>query len=139
MSTFPRTIKNIWRAGFMDSVKQLATLGDTKAGTLVGTDKYGNRYFQNDQEELPLRTRWVRYKNFYGDAAEIEPQWHAWMSYAIDTPPSQSVIPNTGYERWGHNIGYNPTQTRGAYKPYSTVKPKISAWEPKVAVRGEAQ
>lgn len=35
--------------------------GDTKAGTLIGQDKYGNKYFENLEEELPrkddLRTR----------------------------------------------------------------------------------
>ncbi|KAF3925898.1 hypothetical protein ABW20_dc0104828 [Dactylellina cionopaga] len=138
MSTIPRTLRNIWRTGFRESFWQLATIGDTKAGTLVGTDKFGNKYFQNDAEELPLRNRWVRYKNFYGDAAEIEPGWHAWMSYATDNLPSQSVIPNTGAEKWaGTPLQYNPTQSRGAYKPYSTVRPKIAAWEPHVAPRGE--
>lgn len=29
--------------------------GDTKAGTLVGTDRYGNRYYENSSEELPCR------------------------------------------------------------------------------------
>ncbi|KAK6349627.1 hypothetical protein TWF696_005910 [Orbilia brochopaga] len=135
MSTLPRTIRNIWRSGIKDTIWQLATIGDTKAGTLVGIDKYGNKYFQNDQEELPLRTRWVKYKNFYGDAAEIEPGWHAWISYATDNLPTDPVYHNAGYEKWGQNLGYNPTQTRGAYKPYSTVKPKIVPWAPKVAVR----
>jgi hypothetical protein len=27
--------------------------GDTKAGTLIGTDRYGNKYFENLEEELP--------------------------------------------------------------------------------------
>ena len=37
-------------------------MGDTKVGTLVGVDRYGNKYFEN-KEELPLRTRWVDYKD----------------------------------------------------------------------------
>lgn len=28
-------------------------IGDTKAGTLIGTDKYGNKYYENMTEELP--------------------------------------------------------------------------------------
>lgn len=28
-------------------------VGDTKAGTLIGQDRFGNRYFENLQEELP--------------------------------------------------------------------------------------
>jgi hypothetical protein len=27
--------------------------GDTKAGTLIGTDRWGNKYFENLAEELP--------------------------------------------------------------------------------------
>jgi len=38
--------------------------GDTKAGTLIATDRYGNKYFENLDEELPLRTRWVDYKDY---------------------------------------------------------------------------
>lgn len=49
---------------------QGAIVGDTKAGTLIGTDRYGNKYFENMEEELPrewfpwhlpcikLTTRW---------------------------------------------------------------------------------
>lgn len=28
-------------------------IGDTKAGTLVGTDKFGNKYYENWTDELP--------------------------------------------------------------------------------------
>lgn len=34
--------------------------GDTKYGVLIGTDRWGNKYYENLEEELPLRTRWVR-------------------------------------------------------------------------------
>lgn len=34
-------------------------IGDTKAGTLVGTDRMGNKYFENITEDLPLRVRLV--------------------------------------------------------------------------------
>ena len=37
-------------------------IGDTKAGTYVASDRYGNKYYENLSEELPLRTRWVDYK-----------------------------------------------------------------------------
>ncbi len=30
--------------------------GDTKAGTLVGVDKFGNKYFENMQDELPRQS-----------------------------------------------------------------------------------
>jgi hypothetical protein len=28
-------------------------MGDTKRGALVGIDRYGNKYFENLEEELP--------------------------------------------------------------------------------------
>lgn len=30
-----------------------AIAGDTKAGTLIAKDRYGNKYYENLQEELP--------------------------------------------------------------------------------------
>jgi NADH ubiquinone oxidoreductase subunit NDUFA12 len=38
-------------------------MGDTKAGTWIAKDRYGNKYFENLAEELPLRTRRVDYKD----------------------------------------------------------------------------
>ena len=57
-------------------------IGDTKAGTLIGIDRYGNKYFENLAEELPLRTRWVDFREKEYDPSQIEPGWHAWT-----TPP----------------------------------------------------
>lgn len=65
-------------------------LGDTKAGTLVGTDRFGNKYYENDTEELPcrysvlsrlrvltdplrtVRTKWVDYKAWDYDAYVVQ-------------------------------------------------------------------
>lgn len=35
-------------------------LGDTKAGTFIGADRYGNKYFENMKEELPRKTILLR-------------------------------------------------------------------------------
>lgn len=37
-----------------------AITGDTKAGTLIGTDRFGNKFYENVQEELPRKTDRVR-------------------------------------------------------------------------------
>lgn len=29
--------------------------GDTKAGTLIGVDRYGNKFYENMEEELPRK------------------------------------------------------------------------------------
>lgn len=36
-------------------------IGDTKAGTLIATDRYGNKYFENLAEELPCKLAMVHF------------------------------------------------------------------------------
>ena len=145
MSTIMRTLRNLRRIGFKEYGHQMQYLGaltlilapnawfnwnisliptligDTKAGTLMGTDRWGNKYFENLEEELPLRTRWVDYKAKEFDAAQIEPGWHAWMSYLVDKPPTEDKLLEVGRRVWElPHPTPNFTQGRGAYKPYST-------------------
>jgi len=137
MSTILRSLRNLRRVGLRDAAHQMQHIGDTKAGTLIATDRYGNKYFENLDEELPLRTRWVDYKDYELDPAHIEPGWHAWISYMVDKPPTEDPILKTGVRAWElpeHRPNF--TQTRAAYRPYSTVKPKFNAWTPVVAQRG---
>ncbi|KAL1984441.1 hypothetical protein VTN96DRAFT_9135 [Rasamsonia emersonii] len=136
MSTITRTLRNLWRIGFKEYGHQMQNIGDTKAGTLIGVDRFGNKYYENFEEELPLRTRWVDYKEKYFDPSHIEPGWHAWLSYMVDTPPNKDKILETGVRKWElpeHRPNF--TLTRAAYKPYSTTRPKISAWNPVAAPR----
>ncbi|KAK3359626.1 NADH ubiquinone oxidoreductase subunit NDUFA12-domain-containing protein [Lasiosphaeria hispida] len=134
MSYLTRTLGNLRKIGFKEYWHQLNYIGDTKAGKLVGVDKFGNKYFE-DNEELPLRTRWIDYAKHDFDPAQIEPLWHLWISYGTDTLPSQD--PSASIHRsWAapHHIP-NYTATRGAFKTYNTTKPKIKSWEPVVAAR----
>ncbi|KAF5590085.1 nadh-ubiquinone oxidoreductase subunit [Fusarium pseudocircinatum] len=113
----------------------LTSAGDTKAGRLIGTDRAGNKFFENN-EELPLRTRWVEYAKHDYDAAHIEPGWHAWISYSVDKPPTEDPLLQAGVRAFEPSRALpNFTQTRGAFKTYNTSKSKISAWEPVAAPR----
>lgn len=93
---------------------------------------------------LLVRTRWVDYKDqeyspyvipkcqyqsllpsyshvFTTASCQIDPGWHAWMSYLVDKPPTEDALLRTQQRAWElpeHRP--NPTQTRAAYKPYST-------------------
>ena len=98
----------------------LTSAGDTKAGRLIGTDRAGNKFFENN-EELPLRTRWVEYAKHDYDAATIEPGWHAWISYSVDAPPTQDPLIKAGTRKFEPTTAIpNHTQTLGAFKTYST-------------------
>ncbi|KAJ9503423.1 hypothetical protein LTR99_002181 [Exophiala xenobiotica] len=131
MSTVTRTLRNLWKIGFKEYGHQIQYMGDTKYGVLVGKDRYGNKFFENLEEDLPLRTRWVDYKDKELDASQIEPGWHAWMSYLVDKPPVEDKIMAVGLRPWEpKEPRINMTASRAAYRPYSTTKPKYSAWDP---------
>ncbi|KAH6892976.1 NADH ubiquinone oxidoreductase subunit NDUFA12-domain-containing protein [Thelonectria olida] len=135
MSTITRTLRNLRKVGIKDYFTQMLYIGDTKYGALVGVDRAGNKYFENN-EELPLRTRWVEYAKHDYDAAHIEPGWHAWISYSLDAPPTQDALIQPGTRHFEPTKAIpNYTQTRGAFKTYNTTKPKIQAWQPVAAPR----
>ncbi|KAH8171184.1 NADH ubiquinone oxidoreductase subunit NDUFA12 domain-containing protein [Sarocladium implicatum] len=135
MSTIPRTLRGIRKIGIKQYFVQMLYIGDTKVGQLMGTDRAGNKFYEN-MEELPLRTRWVEYAKHDYDAAQIEPGWHAWMSYALDKAPPSDPLIQTGTRAFEPRIpAPNRTATAGAFKTYSTTKSKIAAWEPIAAPR----
>ncbi|KFY19300.1 hypothetical protein V491_04504, partial [Pseudogymnoascus sp. VKM F-3775] len=80
--TVLRTLRNLRRAGIKDALHQMQHIGDTKAGTLVGIDNFGNKFFENMEEELPLRTRWVDYKQY---------EWDPYVP--LSSPSPQSPFP----------------------------------------------
>lgn len=53
MSTILRTWRNLRKIGLKEYAHQMQYLGDTKAGTYVASDRYGNKYYENQEEELP--------------------------------------------------------------------------------------
>ncbi|KAK0666420.1 NADH ubiquinone oxidoreductase subunit NDUFA12-domain-containing protein [Cercophora samala] len=138
MSYLSRTLGNLRKIGFKEYWHQLNYIGDTKAGTLVGVDKFGNKFYEN-MDELPLRSRWVDYAKHDYDAGHIEPLWHAWISYSVDTPPNKDPITTaTGIANrpWANTEHIpNRTFTRAAFKTYNTTKPKIQSWQPVAAPR----
>ena len=59
-------------------------------GKLVGTDATGNRYYVQSKGIGPLGVprRWVIYRNL-AEASQLPPEWHGWMHYMVDTPPTE--------------------------------------------------
>ncbi|KAL2754884.1 hypothetical protein ACRALDRAFT_1064656 [Sodiomyces alcalophilus JCM 7366] len=135
MSTITRTLSNLRKIGIKEYIMQMVYIGDTKYGRLVGQDRAGNKYYENMQE-LPLRTRWVDYKKHDYDASQIEPGWHAWISYAVDKPPSEDPLLRTGDNKWDLQKAVpNFTATSGNYITYNTTKQKVRSWEPQAVER----
>ncbi|KAK2063944.1 NADH ubiquinone oxidoreductase subunit NDUFA12 [Colletotrichum caudatum] len=135
MSTPARTFNNLRKIGVKEYFRQMLYIGDTKHGRLVGEDKAGNKFYENN-DELPLRTRWVDFKKHDYDSAQVEPGWHAWLAYMVDKPPTEDALLQTKTRKWETpHVLPNFTATRGAFKTYNTVKPKVFSWEPKVMER----
>ncbi|EOY33161.1 NADH dehydrogenase 1 alpha subcomplex subunit 12 isoform 1 [Theobroma cacao] len=53
--------------------------------TLVGVDKFGNKYYEKLGDTQCGRHRWVEYakKDRY-DASQVPPEWHGWLHCITD-------------------------------------------------------
>jgi len=138
MVSLLRTLRSMRRVGIKEWFHQLQNIGDAKSGRLVGTDQFGNRYFENLnwKEEIPGRHRWVDFAQHYNSASQVPPQWHSWLSHISQKPPTEDLVMQKLTPPWQAPWHENLTGTRGAFKTYNTVVPKINSWEPKVAGRG---
>ncbi|KAI4525837.1 NDUFA12-domain-containing protein [Schizophyllum commune Tattone D] len=143
MSSFARFVRNVYRVGPRDAYQQLMHLNDVKAGRFIGADQFGNKYFENmnPREEVPGRQRWVIFaqdsisKQYYEDNSQVPPEWHSWLQHIRALPPTEDPVVQNLSPPWKQQWTENISGTRGAYRSYNTVKPKIEAWEPKTAAR----
>ncbi|KAF8680300.1 hypothetical protein RHS04_04277 [Rhizoctonia solani] len=118
-------------------IRQMWYIGDAKSGRFVGADQFGNRYFENTnaEEELPGRHRWVDYRQHEYNATQVPPDWHSWLHHIRSEPPTTDKIMHESTQPWQAQYLENLTGTRGAYRPYNTAAPKITAWDPKTRLR----
>lgn len=87
-----------------------------RKGVLVGEDESGNRYYR----ERNGRRRWVVY-NGPAEPSRVPPDWHGWLHYTVDTPPTEE---NYRPRPWEKPHRPNMTGTAQAYRPPgSTLRP----------------
>jgi len=105
-------------------------LWTARKGVKVGEDQQGNIYYQ----ERNRRRRWVIYnpKNGEMEASRVPAEWHGWLHYTMDTPPSETPLPR---KDWEEDHVPNRTGSAAAYSPLasgvraSTVG-DYEAWKP---------
>lgn len=56
-------------------------------GKLVGTDKFGNQYWEN-KDAAQLRDRWVVFAQKDPDPTTVPGEWHQWLHHVGDAPPA---------------------------------------------------
>jgi NADH:ubiquinone oxidoreductase subunit len=78
-------------------------------GVAVGTDAFGNRYYQNKDGSR----RWVVY-NGTVEASRVPPDWHGWLHHTYPEPPTKAPFKVKSFEA-PHKP--NLTGTDGAYRP----------------------
>ena len=80
-----------------------------KKGVAVGDDEQGNKYYR----ERKGPRRWVIYNGDI-DASRIAPEWHRWLHYTSDEPPTEKPLPT---KPWEKEHQPNLTGTAQAYFP----------------------
>ncbi|CAB3223118.1 unnamed protein product [Arctia plantaginis] len=116
--------------GIRGSLYKLYRQDELKDGTLVGEDKFGNKYFENPRYFYG-RNRWVEYSDNYNmnyDGSQVPAEWFGWLHYKSDLPPHKD--PARPNYPWMAEFTENLSGTTGQYTPYTTTRPKVEPWVP---------
>ena len=97
-------------------------------GRLVGSDRFGNRYYEDRRRPDAHRgskhgggfghsysmtaKRWVMYKGI-AEASKVPAEWHGWLHYTAANPP----VTQTKQYDWQQEHLPNLTGTKLAYRP----------------------
>ncbi|NSX55251.1 NADH:ubiquinone oxidoreductase subunit NDUFA12 [Parasulfitobacter algicola] len=100
-----------------------------RKGVKVGEDDHGNIFY----ETRDAKRRWVIYSG-EPEASRVSPDWHGWLHYTWDEPPTKNPIPHKAWEKPHQE---NLTGTALAYAPAGSIRqnrPKdrsdYEAWTP---------
>jgi NADH:ubiquinone oxidoreductase subunit len=77
-----------------------------RQGRLVGSDELGNRYYVQKRGVGPLGVprRWVIYKDL-AEASKVTPDWHGWLHYTVDAPPTATSYTPRPWQKPHSNQG----------------------------------
>ncbi|MGD8326791.1 MAG: NADH:ubiquinone oxidoreductase subunit NDUFA12 [Sphingomonadales bacterium] len=85
-----------------------------RKGQKVGEDEQGNVYYKEKRGDR----RWVIYNGDI-EASRVPSEWHGWLHYTIDTPPSEQA---PVVKSWEKPHVSNQTGTVDAYVPKGSLK-----------------
>jgi NADH:ubiquinone oxidoreductase subunit len=72
-----------------------------RLGVQVGTDSFGNRYFEaktNRNSYDGRKRRWVIYEG-YADASKVPPEWFGWLHHTLPDVPTLETMPSHAWQR----------------------------------------
>ncbi|KEO60445.1 NADH:ubiquinone oxidoreductase subunit NDUFA12 [Thioclava indica] len=101
-----------------------------RKGVKVGEDAQGNIYYHSRDD----KKRWVIYNGVI-EASRIPPDWHGWMHFTYDEPPTEQPF---AHKVWEKPHQENHTGTAAAYVPPGSIRlaqpverRDYEAWQPK--------
>ena len=91
----------------------LLRLTSSLFGRKVGTDRFGNLYFESRAKQ-PIYNRTRRWAIFTkgNDPTVVPPEWHSWLHHTTAAP-----LPETRLYPWQQEHQPNLTGTAHAYRP----------------------
>ena len=75
---------------------------EEEVARLVGTDEFGNRYYEDFNHHNKNTRRWIEYADYNKwllTPKKIAPAWHGWLHYTYDDPPKVSYNQNKPYRK----------------------------------------
>ena len=84
-----------------------------RKGEKVGEDDQGNTYYQSKTGK-----RWVIF-NGECEASRVSPDWHGWLHYTWDEPPTEKPL---SHKAWEKPHQENLTGTNAAYAPPGSIR-----------------
>ena len=100
-----------------------------RKGVRVGEDAEGNVFYKTGDDSK----RWVIF-NGEAEASRISPEWHGWLHWTWDEPPTDKPLPKKAWEKPHQE---NLTGTALAYAPAGSIRrsgsaprPDYEAWTP---------
>jgi NADH:ubiquinone oxidoreductase subunit len=100
-----------------------------RKGIRVGEDELGNVYYKN----ADATRRWVIY-NGEIEASKISPDWHGWIHFTWDEPPTDKPLVHKSWEKphqenlTGSALAYAPAGSMRQAKPAD--RGDYEAWVP---------
>ncbi|MGQ9370378.1 NADH:ubiquinone oxidoreductase subunit NDUFA12 [Azospirillum sp. ST 5-10] len=86
-----------------------------RRGALVGTDRFGNKYYRDKKANGSRRERrWVIYAG-EPEASKVPPEWHAWLHHTVKEPLAEKNSPY--HKPWQQEHEPNPSGSLHAYRP----------------------
>uniref|UniRef100_A0A0N4ZWG0 NADH dehydrogenase [ubiquinone] 1 alpha subcomplex subunit 12 n=1 Tax=Parastrongyloides trichosuri TaxID=131310 RepID=A0A0N4ZWG0_PARTI len=128
LQKFAQLIKH--NGGIRGTLKRRYLMDATRGGVLVGEDKFGNKYYEDNTFFMP-RNRYVVFPDRVWldyDASQIPPEWHRWLHHIGNETPEKEPLQR---QKWVLDHAENLSIIeKEKYIPYSTTRTKIQSWVP---------